>query len=489
MDAEESLDATLKNRFNACFEILTPIINDIGDRIPNAMQTQALETLRTRATELLRDANIAHYRRQITDQAKDEIMELYNTLIHRIDPILQPYIARYDDEDDEDTFEDLNPRPLPASLTIYKMQDLYDLIHGSSHTYKDLEQAFMIKTNVELAKEAKRTAEETAREPEDNCTQIHRFFKKVRDPVLGLQILRDFYIQTNFGLNPKLDYLPTESEDNDINQLMMDSINDYLSRSDIPEFKNEQSRIQMINGILRKCDSAHLLTLQDRNGDLVKVSVYSLFLFIFNFLNKHPASMQTLWADAFVRDCIEAYDVTIQTYRSGDEISCLNGIMERAIMLIGGIVATIEELGHMEQKTLRSEDARKTTARTEHENALRKESELTEKRNLIERWTREYYAVADPFTIEGLRRYIGSHLPDPLEPEWADAIDRYIEIHGEGLMLGGRIGDKRLLIFDKGKKRRKTQKRETNKRKTNKHKANKRNANKRNANKRKSRKN
>jgi Ca2+-binding EF-hand superfamily protein len=329
------------------------------------------------------------------------------------------------------------PIQQPDTVFISQIPSPDTIVLGTQHTYGELGEAFTLQPGVTVNNAT--------------CMAIHNAASRLRNPTLGFEILIAF--NREMGVNvPQLTYNPTPQEVTALEQYIMETLNEFLSRSETPVFQNEQQRRNMITGILQVFHQYYDNTFTIGN---VRYSGYVGFGLVFTFMSYQSNGFQTLWAENFVTDCIEAYDARITTYQLGEHISCGGGIAERSLMAIGNILST--------------GSGTESNAVAAANNALSPE-EMTSARNLrrtglLNRWLQLYYqGLGDQdFTEEGLRTFINRKIQESDEDNnpdsWVDAINTFVGSEGVRMFMGGaRKYPRRINIFNVlfGKKQRKS---------------------------------
>jgi Ca2+-binding EF-hand superfamily protein len=336
----------------------------------------------------------------------------------------------------------LSPEPVvtqpieqPAAVFVSQIPSPDTIVPGTQHTYGQLGEAFLLQPGVTVGN--------------SDCMQIHNAARRLRNPALGFEILIGF--NHDMGVNvPNLTYNPTEQEVAALEQSIMQNLTNFLSRSQTPAFQNEQRRRNMITGILDVFHDYYGNTFTTTN---VRYSGYVGFSLVFAFFHFQSEGFQTLWAENFVTDCIEAYDARIATYQPRQHISCGGGIAERSLMAIGNILSTGSAAPPPPPvlTPLQMEGARN----------MRRTA-------LLSRWLQLYSTgLGDQeFTEEGLRTFINTKIrgsDDDNNPnDWRDAINTFVGSEGVRMMIGGaRKYQRRINIFNVsfGKKQRKSLKR------------------------------
>jgi Ca2+-binding EF-hand superfamily protein len=335
------------------------------------------------------------------------------------------------------------PIEQPATVFVSQIPSPDTIVLGTQHTYGELGEAFRLQPGVTVNNAS--------------CMAIHNAASRLRNPALGFEILIAF--NREMGVNvPQLTYNPTPQEVTALEQSIMETLTNFLSRSETPAFQNEQHRRNMITGILQVFRQYYDHTFTIGN---VQYSGYVGFGLVFTFLRYQSEGFQTLWAENFVTDCIEAYDARITTYQLGEHISCGGGIAERSLMAIGNILSTGS-----------GTEPNAVPAATAANNVLSLE-EMASARNLrrtglLNRWLQLYYqGLGDQdFTEEGLRTFIDRKIRESDEDNnpdtWVDVINTFVGSEGVRMFMGGaRKYPHRINIFNVlfGKKQRKSLKR------------------------------
>jgi len=337
------------------------------------------------------------------------------------------------------------PIQQPDAVFVSQIPSPDTIVLGTQHTYGELGEAFTLQPGVTVNNAT--------------CMAIHNAASRLRNPALGFEILIAF--NREMGVNvPQLTYNPTPQEVTALEQYIMETLNEFLSRSETPAFQNEQQRRNMIRGILQVFRQYYDNTFTIGN---VRYSGYVGFGLVFTFMNYQSNEFQTLWAENFVTDCIEAYDARIATYQLGEHISCGGGIAERSLMAIGNILSTGSGT---------ESNAAPAVEAVAANNVLSPE-EMTSARNLrrtglLNRWLQLYYqGLGDQdFTEEGLRTFINRKIQESDEDnnpdDWRDVINTFVGSEGVRMFMGGaRKYPRRINIFNVlfGKKQRKSLKR------------------------------
>jgi Ca2+-binding EF-hand superfamily protein len=335
------------------------------------------------------------------------------------------------------------PVAQPVTVFVSQIPSPDTIVPGTQHTYGELGEAFTLQPGVVINNAS--------------CMAIHNAASRLRNPALGFDILIDFNREMGEDV-PQLTYHPTPQQVADLEAYIMDSLVNFLSRSETPAFQNEQQRRTMITGILQVIHQYYDSTFTIGN---VQYSGYVGFYLVITFMTYQSNGFQTLWAENFVTDCIEAYDARISTYQLGQHISCGGGIAERNLMAIGNVLST---------GSVPAPNA--ATAATAASNVLSPE-EITSARNLrrtglLNRWLQLYYqGLGDQdFTEGGLRTFINTKIRESDEDNnpdsWVDAINTFVGSDGVRMFMGGaRKYPRRINIFNVlfGKKQKRSLKR------------------------------
>jgi hypothetical protein len=294
-------------------------------------------------------------------------------------------------------------------------------IPQTNYTYGELANAFLLQPGVTINN--------------NTCMAIHEAANQVRDPVLGFQILVNFNYAFS-GNNIDLQYIPgdRQNEIEYMRNLIGNSLSRYLERSDNASFRDAEKKRIMIQGILNAFEYGP-------TGDAeipyynwvfsfgtVRYSGFVGFGLVFRFLEHQSHEFQTLWAEIFVTDCIEAYDATLETYQYGNRISCGGGIIERSLMSISSILSTA---GSTNEVTFTEEEFQA--------------SKVTRRNGLMNRWLQLYsQRLGDQeFTIDGFRGFVVEQIgaPDNQEDrvvgDWEPLINTFINSDGVRFMVGG----------------------------------------------------
>lgn len=334
----------------------------------------------------------------------------------------------------------LSPEPVvtqpieqPPAVFVSQIPSPDTIVPGTEHTYGQLGEAFLLQPGVTVGNSV--------------CMQIHNAARRLRNPALGFEILIGF--NRAMGVNvPNLTYNPRPHEVDALEQSIMQNLTNFLSRSQTPAFRNEERRLNMITGILEVFHEYYGRTITTTN---VRYSGYVGFSLVFAFFHFQSEGFQTLWAENFVTDCIEAYDARIASYQPGQRISCGGGIAERSLMAIGNILST-------------GSDAPPPVLTPEQMSSARN----MRRTGLLSRWLQLYSTgLGDQeFTEQGLRTFINTKILESDEDnnpaDWRDAINTFVDSEGVRMMMGGaRKYPRRINIFNVsfGKKQRKSLKR------------------------------
>ena len=333
------------------------------------------------------------------------------------------------------------PIEQPAAVFVSQIPSPDDEVPGTQHTYGELGEAFLLQRG--------HTVDNTS------CNAVHHATRHLRNAALGFEILNDFSEHVGRGHQTRN---PTQQQKNDLEETIMENLMNFLSRSEISAFQDENRRRNMITGIIevfRRYYDMIILAAGD-----VEYSGYVVFDLVFTFFHVQSEEFQTLWAENFVTDSIEAYDAIIATYRPGQSISCGGGIAERSLMAIGNILST----------------GSGTEPNAAAAVAVLSPEEILSARNLrrtilLDRWlelySRENAEEVSLPTVEELRAFINRKIQESDEDnnpdDWRDDVTTYVESPGVRMMMegGARKYPRRINIFNVlfGKKQRKLLKR------------------------------
>jgi Ca2+-binding EF-hand superfamily protein len=286
-------------------------------------------------------------------------------------------------------------------------------IQGTSNTYQDLGHALTKRSDVVVAN--------------NNCVAVHSASANLNDAVLGFNIL------ANFADIPNLN---VQENPQDMSIFLINKVQEYLRRS-ISEAFQDQNRNQIFcTDIFNR---VAFLFNQGQNmitgNAIFTVSTFYVFILIIYFLDNHSEGFQTLWAETFVIDCIEAYKfqdphLTISNYVTGNQISCPNGIIERAYLSFGSILATADPEPGVEVRPVL----------TPEELAA---ANIARKNALLNHWIQQYSNATDRTgvgTIDGLREFIYEKISldhDNNRANWEQLVNGTIDLGWVRDMFGG----------------------------------------------------
>ncbi|NBQ17892.1 hypothetical protein EBU24_06265, partial [bacterium] len=306
-------------------------------------------------------------------QFEDLLTDLNKHLIKHGHPNFVPYIRAIilpPDQNNQPPPPVLPPPVLPYSNTT---------IPGTNNTYQDLGHALTKRSDVVVAN--------------NNCVAVHSASANLNDAVLGFTILANFADIPNPNV-----------QDNPQNMsiFLINKVQEYLRRSISEAFQDpNRNQIFCTDIFNRVADLFNQGQNMITGNAFFTVSTCYVFLLIINFLDNHSEEFQTLWAETFVIDCIEAYKfqdphLTISNYVTGNQISCPNGIIERAYLSFGSILATADPEPGVEVGSLLSQEEL-AAADIAHKNAL------------LNHWIQQYSNATDRAgtgTIAELRQFI-----------------------------------------------------------------------------------
>ena len=337
------------------------------------------------------------------------------------------------------------PIEQPAAVFVSQIPSPDNEVPGTRHTYGELGEAFLLQRGY--------TVDNTS------CNAVHHATSHLRNAALGFEILNDFCESVGRG-HQTLTYHPTEQQKIDLEETIMENLMNFLSRSEISAFRDENRRRNMIMGIIEVFRLYYDIILAA--GD-VEYSGYVVFDLVFTFFHVQSEEFQTLWAENFVTDSIEAYNARIATYQPGQSISCGGGIVERSLMAIGNILST-------------GSGTEPNAAAAVAAVAVLTPAEILSARNvrrtgLLSRWlelySRENEEEGRDNTVEELRAFINRKIQESDEDnnpnDWRDDVTTLVESEGVRMMMegGARKYPRRINIFNVlfGKKQRKLLKR------------------------------
>lgn len=242
-----------------------------------------------------------------------------------------------------------------------------DRVFASSHTFEELTKSIQF------------------REETKKCTDVHKVFTYVADGDLFFKILVE---ATNYKLIGKYnianEYVVPEKLQRQIEHDYMKMLNDFLSKSDMPGFKNKINRAKMIiHAVLY--DDIYLLEggtpVEGKEGIAILAdpiygkitipklggNIYDILNLFIKFLNLLPSEVQTTYAEYYMQEFIQGYGNSIDDFQlnrqDGWIASCAPGNFQKTLigfMVLDSFVDTPvktaeeirEELEHVDKSVL-----------------------------------------------------------------------------------------------------------------------------------------
>jgi len=300
---------------------------------------------------------------------------------------------------------------------------LNDLIPGTGYTFREL-------------RRASGPTPQGARAAEDRgCMAVHRVMQGMVDAPLVYRILDEFAMNhpqwnQHMGHNAR-----------EILELLRTTLHQFTQTSD-PIYSNPDA----IDAIVRKASGAIV------DGENIRIGGQNIdskifVLTIIFFIGQFPPAFQKKWAENYIRDNIEAYGVSLETYPPGEMgISCPKGVIER--MFLGlhselmsarervidqNAVKIHQEFDEEERK--RAEEAAERDRIAAEEEAERNRFRHADGRHrIIEEWTRQHYMdqgeQGKAATAKGLREYLQSKINsnsdyENTQTEWDQSMHNY----------------------------------------------------------------
>ena len=307
---------------------------------------------------------------------------------------------------------------------------LNDLIPGTGYTFRELRGAI-------------RPTQQGAREAEKrSCMAVHEVMQKMVDAPLAYRILNEFAINHPLW-NQRRGYNARE-----ILELLRTTLIQFTRTSD-----RIYSNRHAIDAIVRKASGAIVDGTNIRIGGMEIDSATFVLLMIF-FIGQFPPAFQKRWAENYIRDNIEAYELSLATFPPGSQdISCPKGIIER--MFLGlytelnfarervidqNAVRKHQEFDEEERKRAEEAAKRAEEAAERDRIAAAKEAERNRFRHadgrhrIIEEWTRQHYMdqgeQGKAPTAKGFREYLQSKINsnsdyENTQTEWDQSMHNY----------------------------------------------------------------
>jgi hypothetical protein len=267
-------------------------------------------------------------------------------------------------------FSKLYKKYIPSRTTSqseYKVPTKYykstDKVFKSQHTFEELTKSIQFK------------------QVDPTCNDIHKFFTFITDINLFFKILVE---ATGYKLvgktNSAGDYIIPEKIQRQIEHEYMKTLNDFLSKSNIPGYKNKLNRIKMIIHTVLYED----VYLLERGTPMVigegitllanpiygKASipnlggnVYDIINLFMTFLNMLPSEIQTTYAEYYIQEFIQGYNNKIDNFKldkaHGWIASCAPGNFQKTLIafsLLDSFIETPKKSDEEMKKELKSVD-------------------------------------------------------------------------------------------------------------------------------------